>query len=212
MRGYAKIGAVVLCAAAVIGFGSAAAASSTDKTTTAKQCADGHSTSAKLGAADYKLIEHFIVCLGKQWLLTPSPNDPVTGGEGGFDSLGGIPGVTSVLNSFAKDPKSDDDAHFIATHLAAAKDSQFRDASIGDIGCFWDVIADTTPQSPSLATVADWVDDAHAGLVKTGVQNFLRTTALVEKGAWFHDGSSKNVRFAVVFAGGSTRGHADCSK
>lgn len=183
---------------------------SASATRSAQQCADGHSISAKLEAADFTLIQRFIVCLGKQWTLTPD-HLPV-GGEGGFGSLGGDPGVVSVLNSFARDPKSDNTAHFIVSRLDAAKDTELS-APLEDV-CFGYALGDTTPPSPSLATLAGWIDNAHSDLVKAiGVEaNYLGSTAIVEHGAWFHDGSTKNVRFAVVFAGGSPTGHADCSR
>ncbi|HEV7944021.1 MAG TPA: hypothetical protein VGP17_14625 [Solirubrobacteraceae bacterium] len=178
----------------------------------AKQCADGHSISAKLGPPDFALIQHFIVCLGKQW--APTPHNLPPSGDGGFGSLGGIPEVASVLDSFASDPKSDATAAFIVSRLDATKVTLGSDTVPLEDFCFSYTYGDTAPPVPSLATITGWIDQAHTRLVKAiGVEaNYLRTTAIVQRGAWFHDGSAKNVRFAVVFAGGSPTGHADCSR
>ncbi len=209
MRGPGSRVAAALSAAALLAFGSTAVAATTTGASSATKCAGGHSIATKLGPGDLKLITSFIVCLGKQWQLTSHDGG---NGAGGFDSLGGIPGVTTVLDSFAKDPKSDNSTAFMTSHLYAAKDPQSGAASLGAYGCFSYALGDTTPQSPSLTTLAGFVDRAHGNLVKAiGVQgNFLRSTALVQRGAWFHDGSADNVRFAVVFAGSSVTGHADC--
>lgn len=215
MRRLKTVGAAVLCVAAAAGFGSvstSSAAGTSAAQRSAAKCADGHSITAKLGAHDFALLKRFVVCLGKQWAVSSSASRP--SGEGGFDSLGGIPGVVRAINGFANDPKRDETASFVVKHLGAARDSAVGNLPIAKIGCFWYAYGDTSSPAPSLTNVAGWVDYAHSGLVAAigSEGNWLNTTAVVEKGSWFHDGSKNNVRYAVVFLGGSLTGNSDCSK
>lgn len=108
--------------------------------------------------------------------------------------------MVNVLNSFAADARSVDTSRFITARLSSAPVTvDGHTYTLGTAGCFSYELWDTAPPGvPTLAVIKRSFDHAYAVLVNAiGRQaTFLPTTAVVERGSWFHDGSSDNVRLA----------------
>lgn len=170
-------------------------------------CAPANLLNSPMQPSELALIGRFVVCIGKQW-----PGAASTHGH--FTSLGGLPGVVRVLNSVAADARSADTSRFITARLNSAPVTvDGHTYTLGTAGCFFYELWDTAPPGvPSLAVIKGSFDHAYALLVNAiGPQaTFLPTTAVVERGSWFHDGSNDNVRLAIVFAGSAVRPNAHC--
>lgn len=169
-------------------------------------CAAGHPLNAPLQPGELALIKRFVLCIGKQW-----PGPAATHGR--FVSLGGPPAVVAVLDGFAAGARAEETSRFITSRLYDTSLSVAGHHYTLGTGCFTYALWDTSPPDvPSLAVIERSFEHAYAVLVKAiGRQaNFVPTTAVVERGSWFHDGSPDNVRLAVVFGGSPLAPIAHC--
>lgn len=198
-------GALLVLSASIAGPSTAAAAAVGGAPS--QSCAPSHLLNAPMQPSEFALIRRFVVCIGKPW---PGPIST----HGHFASLGGLPGVVSVLNSFAADARSAETSRFITARLSSAPLTvDGHRYTLGTAGCFFYELWDTAPPGvPTLAVIKRSFDQAYADLVNAIGQQatFLPTTAVVERGSWFHDGSNDNVRLAIVFAGSAVTPHAHC--
>lgn len=198
-------GALLALSAPLRAPGTTAAAAAVSRAP-ASGCAAGHPLDAPLQLGELALIKRFVLCIGKQW---PGP----AARRGHFVSLGGPPAVVRVLNGFAAGGRADETSRFITSRLSDASLRINGHPYTLGTGCFTYALWDTSPPGiPSLAVIERSFDQAYATLVRAiGRQaNFVPTTAVVERGSWFHDGSTDNVRLAVVFAGSPLTPIAHC--
>ncbi len=194
--------------------------SSASTNSSLQKCADGRAASYGLKASDGTFLSKFLGCLLQADDLHPYsayyinsdkrfPANLVnvctsTTGKPDPKEVNFTKEMAGTVAGFATAAASDDNLDYVNKKLST---TYGKFCSVNPRSRWYTFYGDTTPPSPTLRDVAEYVASAQASVSATaklwGYSPPLAIDTVVQPGVWFHDGKGSNLRYAVlIYEGG----------